>query len=268
MVSPIFLSSPGSRWREDVEVTWRYLSRNYDVAGSHRAGTHIHVGLVPDYTLLDLKRVAQAVIHFEPALEALVPLARRENWHAKSNWLDAPWLARKNKSRAESIAIIEKIQSSSALVYLLHPATSSGRYDRCFSWNFCSYHGKRSIEFRKPPASLTSKEVLSWAELAMSFVQAATWCESPQAMEEIPATVGGLRWFLRKYANVPGMNQPARLERLWRGLDPEMLLAPKPQVEGLQQQERIELEAKLRSMAVADRRRIEELAKTAKGRYW
>ena len=118
MVSPIFLAFPGSTWRTDVEATWTYLSTYYGIVGTQYAGTHIHVGLEPDYSLTDLKRVAQAVIHFEPAFEALVPRARRGNVHARSNWLDAPGLARKGKSRSGSVAAIEEVSCFQDLLYL------------------------------------------------------------------------------------------------------------------------------------------------------
>lgn len=269
MVSPIFRAFPGATWRQDVEATWRYLCGNYDIVGTHKAGTHVHVGLEPDYTLTDLKRVAQAVIHFEPAFEYLVPRCRRINPYAKSNWLDSPGLARKGKSRPESIAALGAVNHPQELLSLLHPMELNGYCkDRSFSWNFFSYYEKRTIEFRKPPMSMTSKEALSWAEVALSFVQASTRCKNDQVLQDIPPTVGGLRWFLQQYANETGVNEPWRMDRLWQGTEAEAMLEPKPQVSGLPQQERLDLEAKLRTMALADRRRAEGLIKTAKGRYW
>ncbi|ERF75865.1 hypothetical protein EPUS_01231 [Endocarpon pusillum Z07020] len=268
LVSPLFRAYPGSRWREDVEATWAYLSANYDIAGNTLAGTHIHIGLEPDYSLTDLKRIAQAVIHFETAFEALVPRCRRGNIHVKSNWLDAPGLAQSGRSRPKSIDAIEKVICFQDLVNLLHPTIlPSGQYDRSFSWNFCSWYGKRSVEFRKPPASLTSKDALSWTELAMSFVQASSRVVSSEELQKIPPTVGGLRWFLQNFGNEPGVNQPGRLERLWRSTEPGALLEPKSQVSGLPEQERLQLEQRLQTMVLADRRRIEEMIKTAQGVY-
>ena len=142
-----------------------------------------------------------------------------------------------------------------------------GRYDRSFGWNFCSWYDKRSIEFRKPPACKTSQEALSWAELAMSFVQASTRFESSQELQSIPPTIGGLRWFLRHFANDIGVNQPSRLDRLWRGKDPEAILEPEPQILGFPERERLELEAMLGSLVLADRRRSNMLMKAARGKY-
>lgn len=187
MVSPILRAFPDSMWRGDVEATWRFLSRNYDIVGNHMAGTHIHVGFEPEYSLTDLKRIAQAVIHFETAFEALVPRTRRGNRFIKSNWLDAPGLARKGLTRGDSIAAIGEVSHFYQLLDMLHPMEASGAgYDRFFAWNFYSWYTKRSVEFRKPPICTTSKEALSWAELAMSFVQASAICESAEALQKVP----------------------------------------------------------------------------------
>jgi Putative amidoligase enzyme len=270
MVSPIFRAFPDSEWREDVEVTWRYLLKNYDIADSTLASTHIHIGLETGYTFAEVKQIAQAVIHFESAFEGLVPRARRGNHYVKSNWLDAPGLGRANKSRSESIATIEAVPHPRALLELLHPMDPSGScHDRCYGWNFYSWLEKRSIEFRKPPASMSAKEVLSWAELAMSFVQAAISCNSSQELQRIPPTGGGLRYFLRKYASdEPGVNEPGRLERLWRGKDLDVVLEPIPQaqdVPGLDRpQLEPEMESRLRRMAAADKRRAQSLIKMAR----
>lgn len=269
LVSPLFRAFPSSRWREDVEATWTYLSANYDIAGNASAGTHIHIGLEPEYSLTDLKRISQAVIHFETAFEVLVPRCRRGNIHAKSNWLHAPGLARTGRSRPESIAALGSVICFRDLVDLLHPTIlPNGQYDRSFSWNFSSWFEKRSIEFRLPPTSLTSKEALSWAELAMSFVQASTRVVSSEQLQTIPPTMGGLRWFVRNYGNEPGVNQPGRLERLWRSAEPGAILEPKPQVSGLKERDRLQLEGRLTTMALADERRIREIVRTSREIYW
>jgi Putative amidoligase enzyme len=273
MVSPVFRAFPNSKWREDVEATWRYLLKSYDIAESTLASTHIHIGLDTGYTFAEVKQTAQAVVHFESAFEVLVPRARRGNHYVKSNWLDAPGLGRANKSRSESIATIEAVIYPRALLEVLHPMDPSGScHDRCYGWNFYSWLEKRSIEFRKPPASMSAKEVLSWAELAMSFVQAAISCKSSQELQRIPPTVRGLRYFLQKYANnEPGVNEPGRLERLWRGRNLDAVLEPIPQAQDVPGLERPQLEpdveARLRRMAAADKRRVQTLIQTARGQH-
>lgn len=248
---------------------WRYLEENYHVLGTHLAGTHIHIGLEPGYSVTDLKRLAQAVIHFEPAFEILVHPSRRGNVYAQSNWLYAPGLARNGLSRPASIAAIEGIGQAADLVNLLHPLGRSGACDdRDFAWNFYSWYTKGSIEFRKPQISMSSDDALSWAELAMSFVQAATSWESPPPLQDIPPTVGGLRWFLRRFGNEPGLNEPERLERFWRGKNPEAML--QPVIEGMDLPDRRILALNLRLVRLIreDDMRIQKLITASRGRYW
>ena len=252
-----------------MEVVWRYLEENYYVLGTHLAGTHIHIGLEPAYTLTDLKRIAQAVIHFEPAFEVLVHPSRRGNTYARSNWLYSPGLAQKDMSRAASIAAIQGIRRPYDLVDLLHPLGFSGACnDRDFAWNFYSWYGKGSIEFRKPEISMSSDDALSWAELAMSFVQAATSWESSLTLQDIPPTVGGLRWFLQGFGTQPGLNEPERLERFWRGKAPEAMLQPVIEGMDLPDWRLLGLNRRLARLIREDKRRIQELITTSEGRYW
>jgi Putative amidoligase enzyme len=271
-VSPVFLGFPGSTWRRGVEETWRYLKKNYNVLGSDTCATHIHIGLESGFDLVHLKRIAQAVIHFETAFEGLVPSCRRNNPYVKSNWLDAPGLAQKNKSRPESIAAIGATSNPEQLLALLHPVARLHVHKiRSFSWNFFSWYSKGSIEFRKPPASVTSVEALSWAELAMSFVQASIGCESSKTLQDIPPSAGGLLWFLEKFGTEQGVNEPARLQRLWRGTHPELFIEPKPQPQDntdLKPEQVFELYDSLTIMATADKARVMALIRNARGRYW
>jgi Putative amidoligase enzyme len=206
---------------------WKYLEGHYKFTANDFCGTHIHIGQEPGFKLRDLKRVAQAAIHFETAFEVLVPEERRGNPYTKSNWLNGTGLGEKNLSRSASIAAIEAVPDEAdldKLLGLLQPIDSANPYnlyDRAYCWNFLSLYKIDSIEFRKPPASLSSIETLSWAELALSFVQASTCAHlSSKELQKIPPNVGGLRGFLSKYGNEPGLNQTARLNRLFRGTRP------------------------------------------------
>lgn len=237
--------------------------------GTCLAGTHIHIGLEPEYTLTDVKRIAQAVIHFEPAFEVLVQPSRRGNKYIKSNWLYGPGLAQKGQSRAGSIAAIGAIHDPDDLFESLHPVRLDGGYsDRYFAWNFLSCYTKRSVEFRKPEVSMSADDALSWAELAMSFVQTATSWPSPQLLQDIPPTVGGLRWFLQWFGHVPGLNEPGRLERFWRGKDAGAWLEPKIQEIDFPDRRTLEMNARLAESIAADKERIQIMVARASGRYW
>jgi transposase InsO family protein len=170
----------------------------------------------------EIKRIAQAIIHFEPALEVLVPDHRRRTHFAKSNWLHANFLAADNKSRSQSVAYIEEQLNLRQIVDAIQRPR-----DRDFCWNFQNLllSEKRTIEFRKPPASTTAEEALSWAEFAMSFVQSSIKCESAAKLQAIPPNLRGLDWFLRQ-SNVAGVNEPYRLQRIWAGKGLDEFLEP------------------------------------------
>jgi len=263
-VSPVFRVFRGSNWRRDVEAMWGFLQKHYDIMGSGSCATHIHVQIAPNFTLTDIKRIAQAAIHFEPSFEALMPPLRRGNPYAKSNWLEGPRLGRAGLSRQESIAAIERVSDFHRLMELMQPLQPNT--DRSLAWNFYSlFTSTGTIEFRKPPVSLTPEENLSWAELALSFVHAAVRCEASK-MQKVPSNIGGLHWFLQQF-NVPGMNEPARLQSLFRGKNPAAALEPSPQPQG-DMEERMRLEAKLRKTIALDQLQIQAFAKTAREPYW
>ena len=70
-------------WRDEVEALWSFLHRAYFISGNSNCSTHVHVSRAEDFTLLELKRISQVVIHFEPGLEALMPDERRANEFAR-----------------------------------------------------------------------------------------------------------------------------------------------------------------------------------------
>lgn len=244
---------------------WKFLQIHYAVSKNDRCATHIHISLDPFFTTLEIKRIAQAIIHFEPAFEALVPDVRRGVDAVKSNWLDSPSLMEWNITRAQLIAAIERELDNEGIVGLLQRPK-----DRNYSWNLRSLFGKKTIEFRKPPASTTSEEALGWAELAISFIQASVGYESVEKLQRVPATIGGLRWFVSQFT-VPGVNEPARMQRIWAGKDMNSVVEPLPNPVGVWHwtgtagREKVE---RLKGAAAADAERIRKMAMRAREPYW
>jgi Putative amidoligase enzyme len=214
MVTPILNVSTDPIWRKHVEVAWEYLRRDYHVTSHGSCGTHIHISLLPNYDLRDLQRIASSAIYFEPAIEALVPADRRQNVWVRSNWRQSPLLMRKGRSRLQSVADIERATTKDEVISLMQHTG-----DNNFTWNFSHLMEqglKQTIEFRKPPASMTSAEALSWAELTMTFVQASIQHGTLSNLRRFEVNIGGLLRFL-KQVNVPGVNEPHRLQRIWAG---------------------------------------------------
>ncbi len=224
MVSPIFVAHCGSRWRTHVESTWDYLQQYYEITGDAACATHIHVSVEGGYSFEEIKRVARSAIHFEAAFDALVPSARRGGnceW-AKSSWLDSEHLALKDRSRERSMLFLDTVNDFFSFLSVMNPDGERG-----YTWNFRSIEKFYTIEFRKPPASTTAKQALSWAELAMSFVQASIRYGLPGKLRDIPSTVGGLRWFLEQ-SNITGFNEHYRLQKFWESSDAHAFEQPLP----------------------------------------
>jgi Putative amidoligase enzyme len=266
MISPIFQAFPFTEWRKHLRRTWNFLQLHCVVKGNASCATHVHVSIYPSYKLGDIRRLAQAAIHFEPALEALVPEHCRVNEYAKNNWLDGAGLGQAEKSRRESIAAIGRASTLKELVMLMQG--DGTLIDRNYSWNFSSLTSKKgTIEFRKAPVSLGADDALCWAELAMSFVHASLGCKSTKALEKVPATVGGLRWFLQQF-EIPTMHEPAHLQTLWAGRDPGGAMQPRAKLKFRPTQDEKAKERRIKQMAAADLEQILAFAKTAREPYW
>jgi Putative amidoligase enzyme len=255
-------------------MIWKCLEKHYEVFGNSLCSTHFHIGVRPAFTLKDLKRIAQAMIHFETAFECLVPLCRRKNPYARSNWLETPGFAEKGRSRSDCIAAIGATSSIKQLLGLLHPPTEWFDCGK-MCWNFLSLAENGSIEFRKPPVSLTSLHTLTWAELALSFVQASMACEFSHALQNIPPTAGGLRWFLAKFGNVPGINEPSRLRPIFQRTHPESFIEPLIVLQNgcdlgpnLGPEHMRRLHQIIGKLVNEDRERIRSLIQKGRGTYW
>ncbi|OOF90623.1 hypothetical protein ASPCADRAFT_135076 [Aspergillus carbonarius ITEM 5010] len=225
IISPLLRSFPGSPWRQSVGALWTFISQRYLVQGNADCSTHVHISRVEGYSTFDVKRIAQAIIHFEPAFEVLVPPERRGNEYSRSNWLDNPQLAYRKLSREQSIAVIEGMNTTEEIIDIMNPNQS-----KYFGWNFLSLKTYKTIEFRRGSASLSPNDTFMWVELAMSFIQAAMVQLSSEQMQKYPKTTGGLMDFIQ-HAHLPqgeGIHNPAYLQRLFGNNPTNARLDPTP----------------------------------------
>lgn len=266
LVSPIFQASRGSTWRKQVEEMWKFLGQYYDITGGQSCGTHFHISIEPCFTLPQLKRIAQAAIQFEPAIEALIPASRRGNKYAKSNWLDNPSLGHYNLSRSECIDKIAKVRNAEELVEMM-----GDTFDRDYSWNFTSLRclKKPTLEFRKPPVCTTVEQTLGWAEFTISFVQAAIKCSTSERLHQVPPTVQGLRWFLEQ-GHEPAVNEPSLLNVIFNGKPANAALAPKPRPEDyfFEPVDIVKWRGRLQGKGAEDIKQILKAASDAYPPYW
>lgn len=171
------------------------------VTKNQMCGTHVHISLEREgsgaagggigMSLQDIKRIAQCAIHFEPAIEALVPPERRRNVFIMSNWIDNAKFADERVTRQVAIEMIEECAHVNEIISLLCPIPQ----DRNFAWNFRALRRFGTIEFRKGGASLNAAEALAWAELTLLFAEAALQV-APKSLRTMPANIRGLKTFL------------------------------------------------------------------------
>ncbi|KAI0449304.1 hypothetical protein F5B21DRAFT_494788 [Xylaria acuta] len=154
MVSPIFRLMPGSSWRAAVQKTWRFLEENYKITADETCSTHVHMSIVGSYSVMQVKRLAQTIIHFEPAFEALLPRDRRGNEYARSNWIDNLHFGYAKVSRADAIAKLERCRTVDEVIELMNPQNS-----RYFGWNFQAIKKYSTVEFQRGAASTSPADV-------------------------------------------------------------------------------------------------------------
>ncbi|KAF7503976.1 hypothetical protein GJ744_002950 [Endocarpon pusillum] len=236
--SPIFHIAPDSPWRTQISATWEYLLQHYHVAANPILGSQFDILLAPHYTLHDLRRIASSAIHFEPAIEALLPETRHRHPEtqgprtpgARSNWLDSPSLARQGKSRLQSIAAIEIAPDKETVIRLMTgPKNEADPWsNRSYAWSFLNLFENNMIGFRKPPTSLNANDVLDWAEFLITFIQAAVHFGSGLSLRRFFSDLRGLGSFLAAVPSVAGVNEPSRWQKLWAGKQANAAVEPAP----------------------------------------
>lgn len=207
---------------------WRFLLADFHVSSNASCGTHVHLSRVGGYSLSDLKKICQSLIHFEPAFEAILPEERLGNEYGRSNWLDNKNFGHQNLSRRQSIAIIQRVSTMRELVLLMNPD-----HDKMFGWNFLyllnNPHG--TIEFRRGAASTSVQDVFIYIEIAMSFLEAAVRLGDVESLKSVPATVGGLQWFIQAAKlpdGIPGLFDSRYLKLFFAGKSQSAFREPRP----------------------------------------
>ncbi len=191
--TPKLRTSRTPNWRECVKATWAFVERHYVVSKTNMCSTHVHVSVARQggsgMGRPNMKKIAQCIIHWEPALEVLVPEERRGNVYASSNWIDNKNF--ESLTRSEAIEMIENCRSLEEVILLMSPKPQ-GRF---WAWNFQAMRKSRTIEFRKGGASLNGEQALAWAELVLLFIEAAVQTDI-ESLRTVPAIIKTLKIFL------------------------------------------------------------------------
>lgn len=191
--------------------------------------------------LENMKKLAQCIIHFEAALEALLPDERRGNLYAHSNWIDNRWFAAPFVTREAAMDAIGNCASQNDLIKLMCPDPQ----ERYFAWNFLALNKFGTIEYRKGGASLTADMAVAWGQLVLLFVQSALQVKR-DSLKTMPASIGGLKEFLgaEKLEELKplmdGKNEEESVQPtllLWRDGDVKAMLKEKLEVDARRQRE-------------------------------
>ena len=206
LCSPLIKPYRDTNWRQQIEAAWSFLNKGYKMRGSPSSHTHVNMSLSGPFKTQDLKRIAQAAIHFKPALDQLMP-----GFNVDQN-MKSLGLGKKASHGIKAIDAIQDSANPKDLIRLIQEPN-----DENYDWNFtCILASEiKEVSFRRPPTSKTSQEVLGWVELAMSFGLAAIKCSETEDLQKISADVQGLRWFLTQ-SSVEGVTQAERMQGLWR----------------------------------------------------
>lgn len=223
LVTPCLDVTPESGWQGHIQATWEYLLNHYKIEfpGSCR----IQVQYVPAYNLADVQRIASSIIHFEPAVDAMLSHYRKSDnlfvcGSHGSNWLRSPCLGRVGKSRSQSIAAIQQADRVDQVVRLMYGDHSAGDLEgmvRQFDWNLRrTLRSKQAVQFTKAPGCVNSPEMLAWAHFTMTFIQAAMRHGTPGELEACGPHISGLRSFLGT-GHVTGVTDPRMCGKVLAG---------------------------------------------------
>lgn len=219
LATPVFFVYSGSPWREAVRATWQYLQSDYDISVDHTCNAHFRVELEPQVDLREFKQIAGSIIYFEAAFEALVPPSHRRNERLLSHHRDGPVGAgspRTSEGRLRSIAKINDARDAREIHALMQRDRNP---QHCWHLQPTNSGTRATIAFHKPPGFVTANEALGWAELAISFLQAARRCGYLPMLNAHSANTGGLARFLT-LGHMQGVSQPWLWRAIFAGTDP------------------------------------------------
>ncbi|PSN68249.1 hypothetical protein BS50DRAFT_633861 [Corynespora cassiicola Philippines] len=152
------------------------MNEQFDFRQDTSCGYHIHISpTTKSFSLDQLRRVAKAVVLFEPMTARCAPPSRQDNVMAfcKSNTgLDVLagrqlWMNGLSRGLRGAEKCID-FSTRNAAIYYVCP-------DKYRAWNFlpAKDNGHGSIEFRRPPGVVNSKKAKHWIAFTMSFIDMA-----------------------------------------------------------------------------------------------
>jgi hypothetical protein len=196
------LSKLAATYRVDMEI----LNDNYRIRVSNQCDRTVQVtGANGQYNTAECKKIAQAIIHFEPIMTILVSDDKSNMYRPTlRNWSYNPRLGRSQapRARAQSTELIKN--SCSDEEPTTHPRFNNFRClihgSEEWRWNCWEFwqsptESLTRIELHNLPPITSAHDSIKWAEVIGSFANSAMACPSPSRLQEFPNTDAGLRSF-------------------------------------------------------------------------
>ncbi len=196
------------QWLTDVAQVWDILDEHYMINTDKTCGTHVHISPSGDqvWDIGRLKAICRSIIHFENAIEALVPPARRGNIWAKNNRVDNPRFSMKTDHQC--LQLIASCKTPQEIANLMNNSD-----DRFYTWNFCN---GVTIEFRRGPGVIKEEQCLGWVEFAIAFIAAAVRIDPSANSAAFTKDVEGLARFTQAGLKM-GMEHSGFMKEVFRG---------------------------------------------------
>ncbi|KAK3334223.1 putative amidoligase enzyme-domain-containing protein [Cercophora scortea] len=185
LVSPIY--SIYASWATDLETIFSVLHGKFTLHPSPHCSTHVHISGTPHpLSPSELAALAKSALYYEPALDALVPPARRGSAYWCQSNRSNPSLT--GLDLATCLDALGHAGSSVRHVVEamnLFPANSPygrahGRQKdfvrgKVYKWDFTGMMsgGRGTVEFRQAPGSVAAADATGWVTLAVAFVVGA-----------------------------------------------------------------------------------------------
>lgn len=167
-------------WKSVVPEMTQILSSTFSLGFNRSTGLHVHIGIGREYTLRDLKRIANAVIIFEKAMDSYHP---RDRCHNKGGNRPHNSYICSNRENfmlhdLSDTQMIESIEEASDIEQLLGVINSpSGDstlpYSRQYRYNFTSIKRFQTIEFRQAAATDDGNYIVEWIGMIIKFIISA-----------------------------------------------------------------------------------------------
>ncbi|KAF2745037.1 hypothetical protein M011DRAFT_470048 [Sporormia fimetaria CBS 119925] len=126
---------------------------------------------------MQVKKIAKTALFFERAVDAVMPLDRRDNIFCRSNRMSQYGKGRNLEQHMQAIEDAPDFMNI-AIQMCSISNTRTWPIIKYYRWNFGSLHleGARevgTIEFRQPPGSKSATSTRHWINFAVAFVQMA-----------------------------------------------------------------------------------------------